>query len=239
MFALSFINRLIGGTGEEDITPPQAPLPKDVEGEPHSLFLVISSPSGCGKTTMCRALKAADSNIRDSISATTRGMRKGEADGKDYYFLKRPDFVKRVKDGKFLEYAAIFGNLYGTPLEPVQNMRKEGYDILFDVDYQGAHQIHTSAPGQVVRIFVLPPSMKELARRLRSRGTETEEQIARRLSRAHSEISHGLTYDYIIINDDKDAACAELIEIVKKERQKAKDLQTGQVHGLKLLKEKF
>eukprot|EP00039_Didymoeca_costata_P001495 m.52962 g.52962 ORF g.52962 m.52962 type:complete len:210 (-) comp10830_c0_seq1:3899-4528(-) len=202
-----------------------------------SLFIVLSSPSGCGKTTMCKELLSVEKDIKVSISATTRDKRKGEEDGKDYLFITKEKFEEEIQERKFLEHAHIFGNIYGTPLGPVEELRAKGFDVLFDVDYQGAAQIKESAPGHVIRIFVLPPSMKELSRRLRSRGTETEEQIIKRLARAQSEIEHGNDYDYIIINDDKEKACQELKDIVSYERNKIRSRVSGQKHAASLLEE--
>lgn len=192
------------------------------------LFIVVSSPSGAGKSTICRRFLESDDKTRLSVSATTRNMRKGETDGKDYFFLDKEGFQKRLENGCFLEHAHIFGNMYGTPLEPVQKLRKEGFDVLFDVDWQGADQINKSAPGQVVRIFILPPSFAELERRLRGRGTEKDEDVVRRLARARSEIEHGVFYDYIIVNGDLEKAVAELKEAVAIERNKLQKRRAGQ-----------
>ena len=183
------------------------------------LLLIISSPSGAGKSTLSRRLMQWDPSIRFSVSATTRPPRPEEIDGKDYHFLGREAFQRMVERGEMLEHAEVFGNLYGTPRAPVEAAMNEGRDTLFDIDWQGGQQIRNSSLGaDVVSVFILPPSIAELERRLRARGQDSEEVIARRMARSQDEISHWAEYDYVIVNDDLDAAEARLRAIVTAER---------------------
>ncbi len=183
------------------------------------LLLIISSPSGAGKSTLSRRLMRWDPTIRFSVSATTRPPRPGEIDGKDYYFVSREEFERMVEHDEMLEHAEVFGNLYGTPRAPVEQAMGEGRDTLFDIDWQGGQQIRNSAlGGDVVSIFILPPSMAELERRLRARGQDSDEVIARRMARSDAEISHWAEYDYVIVNDDLDRAEQTLRGIVSAER---------------------
>ena len=191
------------------------------------LLVILSSPSGAGKSTLARRLMAWDPTLRFSVSATTRNPRPGEVDGKDYYFRSRDDFAAMVADGEMLEHAEVFGNCYGSPKAPVERAMAEGRDTLFDIDWQGGQQIRNSALGKdVVSIFVLPPSIAELDRRLRSRGQDSDEVIRGRMAKSQAEISHWAEYDYVLINDDIDRAEADLKTILTAERMR-RDRLTG------------
>ena len=191
------------------------------------LLVILSSPSGAGKSTLARRLMAWDPTLRFSVSATTRTPRPGEVDGKDYYFRSRDDFAAMVADGEMLEHAEVFGNSYGSPKAPVEQAMAEGRDTLFDIDWQGGQQIRNSALGKdVVSIFVLPPSIAELDRRLRSRGQDSDEVIRGRMAKSQAEISHWAEYDYVLINDDIDRAEADLKTILTAERMR-RDRLTG------------
>ena len=189
------------------------------------LLFVLSSPSGAGKSTIARKLLAADGDISLSVSATTRPIRPGEVDGEDYHFVSVERFKEMVADGEFLEWAHVFNHRYGTPRAPVEAMLASGRDVLFDIDWQGAQQLYQQE-GDVVRVFILPPSIEELERRLRSRGTDGEEVIQSRMERAASEISHWDGYDYVLINDDIDRCFEQVRKILEVERLKRKR-QTG------------
>lgn len=183
------------------------------------LLLIISSPSGAGKSTLSRRLRDWDPTIRFSVSATTRAPREGEVDGKDYFFRSREEFQQMVEDEQMLEHAEVFGNFYGSPRGPVEENMSSGCDTLFDIDWQGGQQIRNSALGKdVVSIFILPPSIKELEDRLRGRGQDSEEVIAGRMDKSQSEISHWAEYDYVLVNDDLDQAEKDLKTIVTAER---------------------
>lgn len=191
-------------------------------------MFVLSSPSGAGKTTMARRLLAEDDQIAMSVSVTTRPMRAGEVDGKDYIFTTQDRFMQMVEAGEFLEWAEVFGNHYGTPKAQIKAGLKEGRDFLFDIDWQGTQQIYQRAEADVVRVFLLPPSITELERRLSSRGTDSAEVIAGRMARARSEISHWDGYDYVVVNDDMDACFAKVCTILQAERMR-RARQTGLV----------
>ena len=185
------------------------------------LLLILSSPSGAGKSTLARRLMDWDPTLRFSVSATTRKPREGEVDGKHYYFKARDDFEAMVAAGEMLEHAEVFGNFYGSPKGPVEEAMREGRDTLFDIDWQGGQQIRSSALGRdVVSIFVLPPSIAELDRRLRARGQDSDEVIAGRMAKSRDEISHWAEYDYVIVNTDIDAAFDQLVTILKAERMR-------------------
>ena len=184
------------------------------------LLIVLSSPSGAGKTTISRMLLHADRDITMSVSATTRPKRTGETEGVDYHFVDGPEFDRLIAAGEFVEWAPVFGYLYGTPKAPVKDALRGGRDILFDIDWQGTQQLHSAMGEDLVRIFILPPSMPELERRLRARDTDPEEVIADRMQRASSEISHWAEYDYVLINKDMDACLADVRTIVAAERLK-------------------
>jgi guanylate kinase len=183
------------------------------------LLLILSSPSGAGKSTLARRLMDWDSSLRFSVSATTRNPRPGEVDGRDYYFKSRAAFEAMAETGEMLEHAEVFGNFYGSPKAPVEQAMREGRDTLFDIDWQGGQQIRNSALGRdVVSIFVLPPSIGELDRRLRGRGQDSDEVIAGRMAKSRDEISHWAEYDYVLVNDDLDATFANLLTILQAER---------------------
>lgn len=181
-------------------------------------MFVLSSPSGAGKTTMARRLLAEDEHITVSISATTRPPRPNEIDGRDYHFVTDAAFDRLIEDEVLLEWAQVFGNRYGTPREPVEAALAEGRDVLFDIDWQGTQQLKAHAGKDLVGIYILPPSMAELERRLRSRDTDHDEVIAGRMARAASEISHWKEYDYVLINDDPDVCLGQIRSILKAER---------------------
>lgn len=191
------------------------------------LLIILSSPSGAGKSTLAKRLMTWDSSLRFSVSATTRAPREGEVDGRDYYFRSRPEFEAMVAAGEMLEHAEVFGNFYGSPKAPVEAAVGEGRDTLFDIDWQGGQQIRNSVLGKdVVSIFILPPSIAELERRLRTRGQDSDEVIAGRMAKSQSEISHWAEYDYVLINRDLDVAEAELKTILTAERAR-RDRQPG------------
>ena len=179
------------------------------------LLIILSSPSGAGKSTMARALRAWDPTINFSVSATTRAPRPGEEDGKDYRFVGEEDFRQAVAEGEMLEHAHVFGNFYGSPKAPVQAAIDQGQDILFDIDWQGAQQIRNSDLNtHTLSIFLLPPSITELKRRLESRGQDDAETIAKRMGKSWDEISHWDGYDFVLVNDDLDQTEARLKSII-------------------------
>jgi guanylate kinase len=190
------------------------------------ILFVISSPSGAGKSTISRKLLGADHGLEMSVSATTRPARPGEVDGKDYHFVDLEHFRASVEKGEFLEWAHVFGNRYGTPRAPVEAALASGQDVLFDIDWQGAQQLYQQAGGDIVRIFIFPPSMEELERRLRARRTDSDEVITNRMARAATEVSHWDGYDYVLVNDDVDACYAKVATILQAERLK-RSRQTG------------
>ena len=190
------------------------------------LMFILSSPSGAGKTTIARKLLAHDAEIRMSVSVTTRPPRPGEVDGQDYIFASQAEFDRMVEDGQFLEWATVFGNSYGTPKAQVKAGIREGQDFLFDIDWQGTQQLYQKMETDVVRVFLLPPSIDELRRRLTGRGTDPAEVIQSRMDRARAEISHWDGYDYVIVNDDIEACFAKVCEILAAERMK-RARQTG------------
>jgi guanylate kinase len=190
------------------------------------VLFVVSSPSGAGKSTIARKLLKQDGDVAMSVSVTTRPPRPGEVDGRDYHFVDVDQFKAMVADGALMEWAHVFGHRYGTPKAPVETMLAEGRDVLFDIDWQGAQQLFQQAGGDVVRVFILPPSMEELGRRLRGRGTDSDEVIASRMARAASEISHWDGYDYVLINDEVDTCFAQVVHILAAERLR-RSRQTG------------
>jgi len=184
------------------------------------LMLVLSSPSGAGKSTISRALLEKHPDLTMSVSATTRPMRPGEVEGKDYYFIDTATFEKMVADGEFLEHAKVFDNYYGTPRGPVDDALKSGKDVLFDVDWQGTQQLRQNARDDLASIFILPPSIDELERRLYARAQDPEDVVKRRMAKAASEMSHWAEYDYIIVNEAIPESVAEAEAILAAERLK-------------------
>ncbi|MCP5380726.1 MAG: guanylate kinase [Kordiimonadaceae bacterium] len=184
------------------------------------LLLVLSSPSGAGKSTLSKLLLEKDDDIYLSVSSTTRPPRPGEVEGRDYHFVSQADFEQLVNENGFLEYATVFDHSYGTPAAPVEQMIRNGKDVMFDIDWQGTQQLHEKVGSDLVRVFILPPSKAELEKRLKTRAQDTDEVVAKRMAKANSEISHWAEYDYVIINDDLEKAEAELFTILKAERMK-------------------
>ena len=190
------------------------------------LMFILSSPSGAGKTTISRRLLEHDADIRMSVSATTRPMRPGEVDARDYHFITQDQFDAQVEAGGFLEWAHVFGHSYGTPKAQIKDGLKAGQDFLFDIDWQGTQQLYQKMETDVVRVFLLPPSIDELGRRLTGRGTDSAEVIKARMDRAQSEISHWDGYDYVVVNDDIDTCFAKVCQILAAERMR-RARQTG------------
>jgi len=182
------------------------------------LMLVLSSPSGAGKTTISRKLLDGDANLTMSVSATTRPRRPGEEDGRDYHFVDPTEFNLMVNRRELLEHAKVFGNYYGTPVEPVEQALSAGRDVIFDIDWQGAQQVAERAREDLVSVFILPPSTDELDRRLHRRAQDLEEVVAARMAKASDEMSHYAEYDFIIINREIDESVAEVEAIVAAER---------------------
>lgn len=188
------------------------------------LMLVMSSPSGAGKTTIARELLGRDSEIAMSVSATTRPPRPGEVAGKDYFFVSEEEYQRMVSKGEFLEHAKVFDNYYGTPREPVEKILKSGNDVLFDVDWQGTQQLRENARDDLVSIFVLPPSTEELSRRLTERAQDSEDVVRKRMAKASDEMSHYIEYDYIIVNHEIDESVEQVQSILEAERMKRERL---------------
>ena len=184
------------------------------------LKLVVSSPSGAGKTSLCRRLIVDHPYLELSVSWTTRAPRRGEQDGREYHFVTREQFDAEIERKGFLEWADVHDHRYGSPLPPVEAALGRGHDILFDIDWQGAARIARKAPDDVVRVFILPPSLGELRRRLEARAQDHPEVIERRIARAKSEIGHWREYDYVMVNDDFDRTYAELAHVYHAERQR-------------------
>ena len=190
------------------------------------LMLVLSSPSGAGKTTITRALLDRDAHIAMSVSVTTRAPRPGELDGVDYHFVSIDEFQRMVAAGEFLEHARVFDNYYGTPKAAVEAALRSGGDVLFDIDWQGTQQLAQNARADMVAVFVLPPSLAELERRLRGRALDAEEVVAKRMAKAGDEMSHWREYDYILVNTDVARSVAAVTAILEAERLK-RDRQVG------------
>lgn len=182
------------------------------------LMLVLSSPSGAGKSSIAHGLLAGDAGLEMSVSVTTRPPRPREIDGRDYTFLSVEAFAALADANRLLEHAVVFGNHYGTPREPVESALAAGCDVLFDVDWQGARQLRASAGSDVVSVFILPPSQTELERRLRGRGQDADEVVRGRMARASAEMSHWGEYDYVVVNRDLSAAIADVQSILTAER---------------------
>ena len=194
------------------------PTPRGRRG----LLIVLSSPSGAGKSTLSRMLMDSDGEITMSVSATTRPMRPGEQEGVHYHFVDDSEFDRLIAEGEFAEWAPVFGNRYGTPKAPVKAALKEGRDILFDIDWQGTQQLKAAMGEDLVSIFLLPPSMTELERRLRARATDSDTTIAERMARADSEISHWPEYEYVLINENTEHCLTQIRAIVAAERLKTR-----------------
>lgn len=177
------------------------------------LMLIVAAPSGAGKTSLCRRLVSDHADLDLSISVTTRNPRPGEKNGREYHFIDDRHMDELIAENALLEYASVHGARYGTLKEPVERALSHGKNVLFEIDWQGAQRVSAKAPGDVVRVFILPPSMAELNRRLVARAQDDEEVIAGRVARAKNEISHWAEYDYIILNDDFDRSYAELVHI--------------------------
>jgi guanylate kinase len=184
------------------------------------LLYIVSSPSGAGKTTLARRLLAADPDITMSVSVTTRPPRPGERDGVDYHFIGGAEFERMRERGELLEWARVFDNHYGTPRKPVEAAIHAGKDVLFDIDWQGAQQLSEKMPGDVARVFVLPPSGPVLEERLKTRAQDSPETVARRMAAASAEISHWPEYDYVIVNNELEESVASALAILKAERLK-------------------
>jgi guanylate kinase len=189
------------------------------------LLLVLSSPSGAGKTTLARRLLEIDGEIEISVSVTTRPPRPGEVEGIDYFFVDRPEFARMRAVGELLEWAHVFDNFYGTPRRPVEQALAAGRDVLFDIDWQGCQQLQEKLPQDLVRVFVLPPSGQALEQRLRARAQDPPEVVTRRMAEAAAEISHWPEYDYVLVNADLEASVAGLKSILTAERLKRERLR--------------
>lgn len=192
------------------------------------LMFILSSPSGAGKTTIARMLLEQDKGIALSVSVTTRPIRPGEVDGRDYHFVSQAKFDAMVEDEHFFEWATVFGHSYGSPKAAIKAGLREGRDFLFDVDWQGTQQLYQRAETDVVRVFILPPSLAELNRRLTARATDSAEVIAARMARAQAEISHWDGYDYVVVNDDVAVCFAKVQQVLAAERMR-RSRQTGLV----------
>jgi len=203
------------------------------------LLIILSSPSGAGKSTLAKRLRAWDDSISFSVSATTRNSRPGEVHGQDYHFVSVDDFKSAVTENDMLEHAHVFGNFYGSPKGPVRAAIEDGQDVLFDIDWQGAQQIRNSELGQhTLSIFLLPPSITELRRRLESRGQDDAETIKRRMEKSWDEISHWGSYDHVLINDDLDATEEALKTIITSTRLR-RIQQPQLVDHVRLLQSEF
>ena len=193
---------------------------EDMKANRRGIMVVLSSPSGAGKTTLTRMLLKENPDMAMSVSATTRQPRPGETDGEDYYFISKNKFTDMIDEDEFLEHAKVFDNFYGTPRAPVEQALGDGRDVVFDIDWQGAQQLTQAAADDLVKIFILPPNMVELEKRLRTRAQDSDEVIAKRMSKSENEISHWPEYDYVIVNEDVDVAMNELRTIVASERMR-------------------
>ena len=199
------------------------------------LMLVLSSPSGAGKTSICKKLLEREKELKLSVSATTRTRRLGEVEGKDYQFISISEFEMRIKKAQFLEYAKVFGHYYGTPSHLVENSLRSGRDVLFDIDWQGTQQLKAKARQDLVSVFILPPSIKELEKRLFKRAQDTIEVVAERMSKSANEMSHYPEYDYVIINYDLNQSVQQVQSILHAERLR-RERQVGLVEFVKQLR---
>lgn len=184
------------------------------------LLVVISGPSGAGKGTICKKLKEVMKDLKVSVSATTRGPRAGEVEGESYFFLKEEEFIKRINNDEFLEYAKVYGNFYGTPKKEVFKQLEDGNDIILEIDIQGALQVKKNYPRGVF-IFILPPSLNELQNRIEGRGTDSKEVILRRMQCAYDELNYAFEYDYIVLNDEVESAVEKIVHIINAEKNRA------------------
>jgi len=212
-----------GGHGQESLGQESRGLDGD---ERRGLMFVLSSPSGAGKTTLSRMLLKADRNIELSVSVTTRPQRRGEKNGRDYHFIDRARFDAMVAKGELMEWAEVFGHFYGTPRRPVERALRAGRDVLFDIDWQGTQQLREKARDDLVSVFILPPSVTELERRLKRRAQDSRTVIHGRMAKAAGEMSHWPEYDYVIVNRDKAEAFAEVRAILAAERLR-RERQSG------------
>jgi len=200
------------------------------------LMFVLSSPSGAGKTSISRALLAQDQNLTMSVSVTTRPKRPGEVAGRDYHFIDGETFGLMINRGELLEHAKVFGNYYGTPRAPVEESLRRGHDVLFDIDWQGTQQIREAARADLVAVFILPPSTRELEKRLMSRAQDSARVVAERMAKAADEMSHWPEYDYVVVNNELDASVAQVRSILDAERLR-RDRQIGLGEFVKSLRE--
>jgi guanylate kinase len=192
---------------------------EDLIGSRRGLLFILSSPSGAGKSTISRSLLADEPNLTFSVSATTRAPRPGEQDGREYFFKTRAEFGAMIEAGELLEHAEVFGNLYGTPISPVETAIANGQDVLFDIDWQGGQQIANSTlQDAVVSVFILSPSLAELEKRLKGRAQDSDDIIAGRMAKSMGEINHWSEYDYVLVNRDLDECAAEVTGILQAER---------------------
>ncbi len=220
------------------MTTGKASVLKDDSGEirRRGLMLVLSSPSGAGKTTISRKMLERDGNLSMSVSVTTRPRRPGEVNGVDYRFIDATEFDRLVGEGALLEHAKVFGNHYGTPRAAVESALAAGRDVLFDIDWQGTQQLAERARADLVSVFVLPPSTRELERRLKSRAQDSAAEVARRMAKAADEMSHWAEYDYIIVNHDIDASARHVQAILRSERLR-RERQVGLSEFVKALRQ--
>ncbi|MFT6557772.1 MAG: guanylate kinase [Sneathiella sp.] len=209
-----------------------------IEIERRGLMLVLSSPSGAGKTTISRSLLEEDDDLSMSVSATTRAPRPGEVEGKDYYFMQPVDFNLLINRDELLEHAKVFDHYYGTPKKAVEEALKAGKDILFDIDWQGTQQLAQKAGDDLVSIFILPPSTQALEQRLKTRAQDSDEVVAKRMSKASEEISHWAEYDYVVVNDDIERCRSEVKAILKAERVR-RNRRTGLLTFVEQLREGY
>jgi len=191
-----------------------------LKSQRRGLMIVLSSPSGAGKTTLTRKLLSENDDMAMSVSATTRKPRRGEIDGTDYFFVSKDRFSEMIEDNQFLEHAKVFDHFYGTPSGPVEDALDNGKDVIFDIDWQGTQQLTQAAADDLVKVFILPPDMRELESRLRTRAQDSDDVIAKRMSKSESEISHWAEYDYVIVNEDVGMSMSELRSIIAAERMK-------------------